>query len=73
MNKRGEKIGEEDFIDQWWWNLWDGREENSGSSWFMKGKREEERVWESGDGGGESVAEGEDERDILIEMRKKDE
>ena len=29
--------------------------------------------WESGDGGGESVAEGEDERDILIEMREKDE
>ena len=38
-----------------------------------KGKREEERVWESGDGGGESVAEGEDERDILIGMREKDE
>ena len=38
-----------------------------------RGKREEERVWESGDGGGESVAEGEDERDILIGMREKDE
>ena len=30
-----------------------------------KGKREEERVWESGDGGGEYwIAEGEDERDM---------
>ena len=29
-----------------------------------KGKREEEIVWESGDGGDESVAEGEDESDI---------
>ena len=38
-----------------------------------KGKREEERVWESGDGGDESVTEGEDERDILIGMREKDE
>ena len=29
-----------------------------------KGKREEERVWESGDGGGEYwIAEGEDQRD----------
>ena len=36
-------------------------------------KREEERVWESGDGGGESMAEGEVERDILIGMREKDE
>ena len=35
-----------------------------------KGKREEERVWESGDGGGEYwIAEGEDERD----MREKEE
>ena len=38
-----------------------------------KGKREEERIWESGDEGGESVAEREDERDILIGMREKDE
>ena len=38
-----------------------------------KGKREEERVWESGDEGGESVAERKDERDILIGMREKDE
>ena len=39
----------------------------------VKGKREEERVWESGDGGGESMAKREDERDILIGMREKDE
>ena len=38
-----------------------------------KGKREEERVQESGDEGSESVAEREDERDILIGMREKDE
>ena len=39
-------------------------------------KREEEIIRESGlsgDGGDESVAEGEDERDILIGMREKDE
>ena len=39
----------------------------------VKGKREEERVWESEDGGGESMAKREDERDILIGMREKDE
>ena len=42
--------------------MWDGREEIGDGSWFMNGKRieqkgrgkkEEERVWESGDGGGE--------------------
>ena len=38
-----------------------------------KRKREEEIVWESEDGGGEFVAEGEDESDILIGMREKNE
>ena len=38
----------------------------------QNGRREKKRVWESGDGGGESVAEGEDESDILIGMREKD-
>ena len=51
-----------------WWLMIHEWEENR-----AKGKREEERVWESGDGGGESVAEGEDESDILIGMRDKDE
>ena len=37
-----------------------------------KGKKEEEIVLESGDGGSESVAEGEDESDILIGMKEKD-
>ena len=78
--QKGKKTGEGDFIDQWWWNLWDGRKEISGGSWFMnekrieqKGRREKKRVWESGDGGGESVVEGEDESDTLIGMREKDE
>ena len=38
-----------------------------------KGKKEEEIVWESGDVGGEFVAEGKDESDILIGMREKNE
>ena len=36
-----QRIG--DFIDQWWWNLWDGREEIGGGSWFMNRKRIEQK------------------------------